>query len=50
MDPVAVHVSNGMYGMILVEPAEGLPQVDKEFYVVQGEIYATEDPSDPKSR
>jgi nitrite reductase (NO-forming) len=39
--PVAAHISNGMYGMILVEPEEGLPPVDKEFYVVQGEFYPT---------
>lgn len=37
--PVPVHVSNGMYGLILVEPKEGLPPVDKEFYVVQGDFY-----------
>ncbi|MFN8671594.1 MAG: copper-containing nitrite reductase [Candidatus Sericytochromatia bacterium] len=37
--PVPVHVSNGMYGLILVEPKEGLPSVDKEFYVVQGDFY-----------
>ncbi len=36
---VANHISNGMYGMILVEPEGGLPAVDKEFYVMQGEIY-----------
>jgi nitrite reductase (NO-forming) len=33
------HISSGMYGLILVEPEEGLPPVDREFYVVQGEIY-----------
>lgn len=33
------HISSGMYGMILVEPEEGLPEVDHEFYVMQGEIY-----------
>ncbi len=33
------HVSRGMYGMILVEPKGGLPEVDKEFYVVQGDLY-----------
>jgi nitrite reductase (NO-forming) len=33
------HISNGMYGLILVEPAAGLPKVDKEFYVMQGELY-----------
>jgi nitrite reductase (NO-forming) len=36
---VAQHIANGMYGLILVEPEEGLPQVDHEFYVMQGEIY-----------
>ena len=36
---VAQHIANGMYGMILVEPEEGLPPVDHEFYVMQGEIY-----------
>jgi len=40
---VAQHIANGMYGAILVEPAEGLPKVDREFYVVQGEIYTEED-------
>ena len=39
---VAQHIANGMYGMILVEPAEGLPKVDHEFYVMQGEIYTDE--------
>jgi nitrite reductase (NO-forming) len=36
---VAHHIANGMYGLILVEPEEGLPEVDREFYVMQGEIY-----------
>ena len=31
--PTPKHISNGMYGMILLEPKEGLPPVDKEFYV-----------------
>ncbi len=35
----AQHIANGMYGLILVEPEGGLPQVDHEFYVMQGEIY-----------
>ncbi len=38
---VAMHIANGMYGMILVEPEGGLPPVDREFYVMQGEIYTT---------
>jgi nitrite reductase (NO-forming) len=36
---VAHHIANGMYGLILVEPEAGLPPVDREFYVMQGEIY-----------
>lgn len=36
---VANHMSHGLYGLILIEPKEGLPKVDKEFYVVQGEFY-----------
>lgn len=39
---VAQHISNGMYGMILVEPAGGLPKVDREFYVMQGELYTAQ--------
>jgi nitrite reductase (NO-forming) len=36
---VPEHISAGMYGMILVEPEQGLPKVDREFYVMQGDIY-----------
>ena len=36
---VAVHIANGMYGMILVEPEKGLPRADREYYVMQGEFY-----------
>jgi nitrite reductase (NO-forming) len=39
---VAEHIANGMYGLILVEPEEGLPPVDREFYVMQGELYTNE--------
>lgn len=38
----AQHIANGMYGLILVEPEGGLPEVDREFYVMQGEIYTSE--------
>ncbi len=37
--PVGMHIANGMYGLILVEPEEGYPKVDKEFYIVQSEFY-----------
>jgi nitrite reductase (NO-forming) len=40
--PVAQHISAGMYGLILVEPEGGLPKVDREFYVMQGELYTEE--------
>ncbi len=39
---VSQHIANGMYGMILVEPEAGLTPVDREFYVMQGEIYTEE--------
>jgi len=39
----AQHIANGMYGLIIVEPSGGLPHVDHEFYVMQGEIYTVED-------
>lgn len=37
--PVPMHVANGMYGLILVEPPGGLPYADREYYVMQGELY-----------
>lgn len=37
--PVGMHVANGMYGLILVEPKGGLPKVDREYYVMQSEFY-----------
>ena len=39
------HISNGMYGLILVEPEGGLPRVDREFYVMESEFFTT----DPKN-
>jgi nitrite reductase (NO-forming) len=37
--PVPMHLANGMYGMILVEPKAGLAKVDREYYVMQSEFY-----------
>ncbi|PCJ81685.1 MAG: nitrite reductase, copper-containing [Bacteroidetes bacterium] len=37
--PVGMHIANGMYGLILVEPEGGLPEVDREYYVMQSEFY-----------
>lgn len=37
--PVPMHIANGMYGLIYVQPKEGLPKVDREYYLMQGEFY-----------
>lgn len=39
MPNVSTHNSHGQYGLILVEPKDGLSKVDKEFYIMQGELY-----------
>lgn len=36
---VPLHVTNGMYGLIVIEPEEGYGPVDHEFYIMQGDIY-----------
>ena len=41
--PVGMHIANGMYGLIVVEPEHGYPEVDKEFYVLQSEFYTPGD-------
>jgi len=46
---IPMHIANGMYGFVLVEPEEGLPQVGKELYVVQSEIYTNDDKPGHKS-
>jgi nitrite reductase (NO-forming) len=43
VSPMPMHIGNGMYGLILVEPKEGMPKVDREFYVMQSEFYAKPD-------
>jgi nitrite reductase (NO-forming) len=37
--PALHHIANGMYGMVIVEPQEGLPPVDHEVALVQSEWY-----------
>jgi nitrite reductase (NO-forming) len=37
--PAGLHIANGMYGLFLVEPKEGLPKVDREYFLIQGEFY-----------
>jgi nitrite reductase (NO-forming) len=39
--PVGMHIANGMYGLIAVEPEAGWPEADREYYVMQGEFYTT---------
>ncbi len=41
--PVPLHIANGMYGLILVQPEEGLPHADREYYVMQSEFYTKGD-------
>ncbi|CAI7602490.1 unnamed protein product [Penicillium viridicatum] len=53
--PVPVHIANGMYGLMYVQPAEGdLPPVDREYYVMQSEFYheapEIEDDGKPSSK
>ena len=38
---IPTHIANGMFGIILVEPAGGLPPVDHEFYLMESELYLT---------
>jgi nitrite reductase (NO-forming) len=45
--PIPLHISAGMYGLIVVEPVAGLPPVDREFYMCQGEIYTAGRAGDP---
>ena len=45
--PVVHHIANGMYGMIIVEPQEGLPAVDRELAFVQSDFYVSDTPGAP---
>jgi hypothetical protein len=45
-----VHMARGMYGMIVVEPEQGLPRVDREFYLGQNETYTKQPPGNSGSR
>lgn len=37
--PVGMHIANGMYGLIYVQPETALPHVDHEYYVFQSDFY-----------
>lgn len=45
--PVPAHISSGLYGVILVEPAGGMPKVDREYYVMQSEVYTEKEIGHP---
>lgn len=38
-NPMPAHMSNGLYGIVFVEPEGGLPKVDREYYIMQSEFY-----------
>jgi nitrite reductase (NO-forming) len=41
--PVLQHMANGMYGAIIVDPAEPLPPADVSYVLVQSEWYTAQD-------
>ena len=41
--PVLAHIANGMYGVIVVDPAKPLPEVDEEYVLVASEWYLNGD-------
>ena len=45
-EAMAEHISKGMYGVIIVDPAEGytdaFPKPDREYVLVQGDLFAAE--------
>jgi nitrite reductase (NO-forming) len=45
--PIPMHISAGMFGLIVVEPPEGLEPVDREFYICQSELYTPGRAGDP---
>ncbi|MCH8893719.1 MAG: multicopper oxidase domain-containing protein, partial [Chloroflexi bacterium] len=46
--PIVMHVTSGMYGSIIVLPKGGLPPVDQEFYLMEGDFYTEPSADDPK--
>lgn len=45
--PIPFHVTSGMYGSIIVLPRGGLPEVDKQFYLMEGDFYTEPSEDDP---
>lgn len=44
---VPSHITNGLYGLIIIDPEEGWPEVDHEFYIMQGEFYTRGNVGEP---
>lgn len=44
---IPTHIAKGLYGLVLVEPEGGLPAVDREYYVMQSELYTKWRPGTP---
>ncbi|NUW35709.1 multicopper oxidase domain-containing protein [Nonomuraea sp. SMC257] len=43
--PMTQHIANGMYGAVIIDPPD-LPKVDREYLLVQGELYLDEPGTD----
>jgi len=41
--PMSVHIANGMFGAVIIDPAEGLDEVDEEYVLIQSEQYWSDD-------
>lgn len=37
--PMSAHIAAGMHGAVIIEPEDGLPEVDREYVVVQSEVF-----------
>lgn len=40
--PMSAHIAAGMHGAVIIEPEEGLPEVDREYVLVQSEVYTSD--------
>ena len=40
--PMSAHIAAGMHGAVIIEPKDGLPKVDREYVIVQSEVYTTQ--------
>ncbi|WP_331715953.1 cupredoxin domain-containing protein [Tessaracoccus coleopterorum] len=40
--PMSAHIAAGMHGAVIIDPEGGLPKVDREYVVVQSEVFTTQ--------